>query len=340
MIQKLLVIRFSSIGDIVLTSPLMRCVKSQLGAEIHYLTKPQFRPLLEGNPNVDVIHSYDKETVSEVLANLRDQGFDWVADLHHNLRSLKVKRALSRPGKSFPKLNIEKWLMVNFKYNALPDVHIVDRYLASVAELGVVNDGLGLEHHIPDNEPDPLQKEGLTRPYVAIAVGAAHRTKCLEDWQIAELIDHIGGTIVLLGGPDEAGRAEQILATAKSPAINLCGKLSLNGSAWVVKDAAVLISPDTAMMHLAAAYRTPLISVWGNTIPEFGMYPYYGNEQGIHQNFEIGGLKCRPCSKIGYDVCPKGHFKCIRELDLDQISHLARAWRVRFGLGNDENTGS
>ena len=124
--MKILLIRFSSIGDIVLTTPVARCVKQQLGAEVHFLTKKAFSGLIATNPNIDKVFSFDKE-VTEVLPALKAERYDYVIDLHHNLRSMRVKLALGRPSASFNKLNFEKWLLVNTGINFLPDTHIVHR---------------------------------------------------------------------------------------------------------------------------------------------------------------------------------------------------------------------
>lgn len=322
---KVLIIRFSSIGDIVLTSPVIRCLKKQIDAEVHYLTKPQFSAIPLANPMVDKVIDWDDNKSKEILEILRNEKYDWVSDLHHNLRSLKIKSALRRPGKSFPKLNFEKWLLVNFKIDRLPDIHIVQRCLSTVTPLGIRDDGEGLEYHIPPQEEHDLAQYGLSvGKFAAIAVGAAHATKCLENDQISRLADALSMPVVLLGGPPEKERGSWIAENASSGPLNLCGALSIHESASVVKQAGVVISPDTAMMHMAAAFRRPLISVWGNTVPGFGMYPYYGNQPGSHYVFEIKGLPCRPCSKIGFDKCPKGHFRCIRNLDMLEISSRAK----------------
>ena len=134
---KILVIRLSSIGDIVLTTPVVRCLKKQLNAEVHFLTKQDFFCLLENNPYIQQLHA-----IEDGLEKLKILGFDWIIDLHHNFRTSKVKKALGVPSKSFYKLNIEKWLLTTFKINRLPNKHVVDRYLETVAHLGVTNDKL------------------------------------------------------------------------------------------------------------------------------------------------------------------------------------------------------
>lgn len=325
--MKVLIIRFSSIGDIVLTTPVIRCLKQQLDAEVHFLTKQSFRTVLTANPYVDKLITIQKE-VTEVIEDLRSEKYDYIIDLHHNLRSWRLKRALGAKSYSFDKINGRKWLMVNFKINWLPNTHIVDRYLKTVRPLGVINDGKGLDYFIPTE--DELDISNLTTliasshpsilpptPYIAFVIGAAHATKRLPVEKIISICQKIKQPIVLLGGPDDAAHGQEIAKAAGAHVLNACGKLTLNQSASLVRQASKVITHDTGLMHIAAAFQKKIISIWGNTIPEFGMYPYY--PEGIDGNkvLEVKGLRCRPCSKIGYDQCPKGHFKCMREMEED-----------------------
>src|SRR5690554_218338 len=140
---KILVIRFSSIGDIVLTSPVLRCIKQQLSnVELHVLTKKQYASLYATNPYVDYLHEWGEEN-GVVLSDLKAANFNFVIDLHKNLRTSKIKSHLRKESFSFPKLNLQKWLYVNFKWNIMPDVHIVDRYFEAVKPLDVEKDGKG-----------------------------------------------------------------------------------------------------------------------------------------------------------------------------------------------------
>ncbi len=327
-LPKYLIIRFSSIGDIVLTTPVVRALKRQVGAEVHYLTKASFRNVLAANPYIDRIHSIRK-SAGEVLPQLRAEGFDGIIDLHNNLRSQRVRWGLFPvPARGFNKLNLEKWLMVRFKINRLPDVHIVDRYLKAAAHLGVVNDGEGLDYFIPpadELETGVFIRSGAKErvgnpdlkppeiPYTAFVIGAAHATKRLPPEKIAEFCRKIEGPVVLLGGPEDAETGQRVTQSAGGNVINACGRCNLNQSASLVRQARRVVTHDTGLMHIAAAFRKEIVSVWGNTIPEFGMYPFYPNGVNKNTTLEVKGLPCRPCSKIGYDVCPKGHFRCMME---------------------------
>ena len=312
--KKILIIRFSSIGDIVLTTPVIRCLKQQLGAEIHFLTKKRFQQLVEPNPYIDRIHAINSK-VSEVMPQLKEVGFDHVIDLHRNLRSLQVKLALRAPSRAFDKLNWQKWLMVRFKINRLPDIHIVDRYLATALPLGIKKDGQGLDYFIPEtDEVDPKTILPTNAgPYVAFVIGAAHATKRLPESKIIAMCKKISQPVILLGGPGEKEVGESIAAAAGEHVINACGSLRLHQSASVVRQADKVVSHDTGLMHVAAAFQKEIISIWGNTIPEFGMYPYYGTQPNRNTTQQVSHLSCRPCSKIGYQSCAKGHFKCMME---------------------------
>lgn len=318
--MKILVIRFSSIGDIVLTTPVTRCLKKQLRAEVHFLTKSAFTSISGSNPYIDKVYSFDRK-VSDVTEELKAEDYDFVVDLHHNLRSLQVKRALGKPSASFNKINTEKWLKVNLGIDLLPPVHIVDRYLETVSGLGVVNDGAGLDYFIPEKDivaPAELSPV-LAQPFTAFVIGATHPTKRLTREKMLEICRKTVMPLAILGGKQEMADGEWLGANAGSHVVNLCGKLNLNQSASIVKQALLVVTHDTGLMHIAAALHNKIICIWGNTIPEFGMYPYYPEGMSLHTDIQVAGLRCRPCSKIGYAECPKGHFKCMQEQDTDLI---------------------
>lgn len=323
---KILIIRFSSIGDIVLTTPVIRCIKQQIpGIEVHYLTKYTFREIVESNPYVDKLHLL-KDDLHDVIADLKKENFNYIIDLHRNLRSSKVKRSLKKAEAfSFNKLNIRKWLLTAFKINTLPAAHIVDRYMETVNSLGVVNDGKGLDYFIAEKDivPDSDIPASHSLGYIGVVIGAAHNTKKLPLHKLKELCALINHPIILLGGPEDRKTGDAIASVDTIKIYNSCGKFRLNESADLVRRAKLIITHDTGLMHIAAAYKKPIISVWGNTIPGFGMTPYFGNAMVANNMFEVKGLWCRPCSKIGYNKCPLGHFKCMEKHDLSIIANRA-----------------
>ncbi|NVO85280.1 glycosyltransferase family 9 protein [Hymenobacter terrestris] len=344
--MKILILRFSSIGDIVLTTPVIRAVKQQVaGAVVHFATKPAFRSILENNPYVDRVHCLTG-SLGELVAELQAEQYDFIIDLHHNLRTTILKARLGVKSSSFDKLNARKWLLVNWKIDTMPQLHIVDRYLAAAAPLGVQNDNQGLDYFIPEQdevEVDEVLPPAFRNGYVAFAIGAQHATKRLPVERIIELCGLLRRPVVLLGGPtdestghvielafDEGAAAsppsearipESPYYFPKSPGpqarrtiiYNACGKFNLNQSASLVRQAQLVVSHDTGLMHIAAAFQKEIFSVWGNTVPEFGMYPYRTEFRVL----EVEGLSCRPCSKIGFAECPKGHFKCMHDIVFD-----------------------
>ncbi|WP_207427272.1 glycosyltransferase family 9 protein [Pedobacter sp. SYSU D00535] len=320
--MKILVIRFSSIGDIVLTSPVVRCLKQQIPeAEVHFLTKSTFKSVLNANPYIDKLHVLEK-TLSATIEELRKEEFDYVIDLHNNVRTKVLKFRLGVKSSSFNKLNIEKWLLVNLKIDRMPEKHIVDRYLEAVAFLGVKNDGKGLDFFFENEHQLEKLLPATHHNYIALVIGAQHATKRLPLPKLVEICKAMTRPIVLLGGKDDHINGEEIAKLVGSHVFNGCGKFSLEESSYIVKMADSVITHDTGLMHIASAFNKPIVSVWGNTVPELGMYPYKVDR---HSLFEVNGLKCRPCSKIGYKKCPLGHFKCMNEHRAVDIAEKAQS---------------
>ncbi len=317
--MKFLIIRFSSIGDIVLTTPVVRCLKKQLvTAEVHYLTKTSFAKVVAANPYIDKIHCL-QHNLDGVIAALQQEDFDYVIDLHHNLRTQKVKRALGKKSFSFNKLNLQKWLLTGLKINRMPDQHIVDRYMQALESFGIKNDGAGLDYFIG---PEDAVKETYIpvshqAGYIVLVIGAAHNTKKYPLHRLQAFCKSINHPVIVLGGKEDAETGAQLSAIDPFKIYNACGKFNLNESADLVRRAKLIVSNDTGLMHIAAAFKRPVVSLWGNTVPAFGMFPYYGanflsrQQDSPYDILEVNNLGCRPCSKIGYQKCPKGHFKCM-----------------------------
>jgi lipopolysaccharide heptosyltransferase II len=317
--KKILIIRFSSIGDIVLTTPVIRCIKEQKPEiEIHYLTKKSFKGILEYNPYLSKIHTIEKD-IKEIATELKQENFDYVIDLHNNLRSLQTKRLIAKPSSSFKKLNFKKWMLVNFKINNMPAMHVVERYLETATGLGIRNDLKGLDYFIPTKDEVAIQSLPSTHQngFIGFVIGAKHFTKQLPTEKIIAICKKLNQPIILLGGKEDKERAISIEKAVGSTIYNACGNYNLNQSASIIKQAKKIISHDTGLMHIAAAFKKEIISVWGNTVPAFGFTPYLPDSKS--KIVEVKNLACRPCSKIGYDKCPKGHFKCMMEIDENEF---------------------
>jgi ADP-heptose:LPS heptosyltransferase len=323
--MKFLVIRFSSIGDIVLTTPVVRCLKQQAHvAQVHFLTKKSFKGIVETNPYIDKVKLLNEDNWDAMIDDLKQEKYDYIIDLHHNIRTLRVKKALKAKSFSFNKLNIQKWLLTALKINTMPPMHIVDRNMATVKSFGVVNDGKGLDYFIP--EKDVVKQSDIPAQhqfgFIGIVIGAALNTKKLPVHKLKELCSKIDFPIVLLGGPEDRANGDEIASVDSIKVYNACGKFNLNESADLVRKAKLIITHDTGLMHVAAAFKKPIISIWGNTTPLFGMNAYYGNTQVTDIRHEIS-VSCRPCSKIGYDKCPRRHFKCMEQQDMIKVAQEA-----------------
>lgn len=318
--KKILIVRFSSIGDIVLTTPVVRCLKNQIkDVEVHYVTKRIYKSVLEANPYIDKLHVMDKELV-DVVDTLKNENFDFIVDLHRNIRSRLLIFKLRKKSATFNKLNIRKLIYVNFHINLLPNIHIVDRYFNAVKKLGVINDNEGLNFFInPDKEISKNQLP-LTHQngYIGFVIGSKQNTKKFPIHKIIEVCKIVDKPFILLGGKEDFVDADKIYKAVGNKIFNACGKYDIPSSASLVKFADKIITNDTGLMHIAAAFNKPILSLWGNTVPAFGMYPYL-IDNSKSKVMEINGLTCRPCSKLGFKECPKSHFKCMELISVDEI---------------------
>ena len=311
--MKILVVRFSSIGDLVLTSPVVRCMHQQIpNAEIHFITKKSFESIVATNPFIHKTWSMEK-SIDELIPQLKSEKFDFLVDLHNNIRSKSLIRKLGVPHASFPKLHIEKWLLVKFKKPMITNLHVVERYFKAVVKLHVVNDNLPCDFFFQSGDEIDVASLGVeSKKFVAFAIGAQFATKRMPISKMIEVVSQIQHPIVLAGGEMDNENAEDIIKMLPNQQIvNACGKFSLQQSASIVKQSAVLLTHDTGLMHIASAFQIPIVSVWGNTVPALGMYPYFPTNENGFSIHEVNDLKCRPCSKIGFKTCPKKHFNCM-----------------------------
>ncbi len=325
--QKILIIRLSSLGDVVLTSPVIRCLKKTFPAcEIHFVTRPIFTPAILHNPYLDKIH-YSWNAVKELIPVLKNEKFDAVLDLHKNRHSRKIVRALRVKTYTFPKKNLEKWLMVNFKYKIKID-HVVFRYMQSVSQWGVEYDGMGLDIFLSEQDyvtlPPPFSS------FVAIVIGAQHFTKQIPAEKIIETIRLLNFPVVLIGGADDQEKGERIKqALPDSLIYNAAGKYSILQSSSLLLQSKAVITADTGMMHIAAALKKPVVSVWGSTVPQFGMTPLFPSEsEALSTIVENKSLSCRPCSKLGFSKCPRGHFQCMYDINISFITQKIQEYTI------------
>lgn len=315
---KILVIRFSSMGDIIYTTPVVRCLKEQLpDAEIHFLTKQEFKYIYQNNPYLTKLHTL-QATLKETIRDIKAEQFDLIIDLHNNLRTSIIKMATGIPAATYRKDRLNKWLALKFKWTRFisPD-HLVDRYLETVKFLGVKNDNKPIDYYISKTyQLEDFLPATHQDKFVAFVIGATHFTKRLPNEKIIELCKGINLPIVLLGGNDVKDNAEVIKNAIGEQVYSTCGQTNLDQSVFLVSKAHKVIGFDTGLTHISEAFDKPLASIWGGTTPELlGVQPYK-----IADSFIAGvDLPCRPCSKFGLEKCPLGHFKCMKNIHTDEI---------------------
>ena len=313
---KVLILRFSSMGDIVLTTPVIRCLKNKYGAEvsIHYLCRSGFAGLLEANPHLDTLWTFESNPL-ERFDELEKEKFDHVVDLQGNLKSRILVRRLGQPSTRLKKLNFQKWVLVNLGIDLLPSVHIVERYMDTIRNLGVSLDEGGLDYFFPK---EVSVEQTLPDRFVLFALGGAHRGKRMNTRQWISLIQAINFPVVLVGGSEDAPESEEIARETGSRVSNLTNKLSIHQSALLASKAALVVSGDTGMMHIASAFKAKIVSVWGCTVPKFGMYPFRPHPDSVQ--IEPAGLSKRPCSKLG-NRCKYGmESRCITHIPTEQLA--------------------
>ena len=331
--MKFLVIRFSSIGDIVLTTPALRCAKNQIpGVEIHFLTKLSMKDLVIGNPNIHQCHFLDNN-IEITIATLKEIHFDYIIDLHHNIRTWKIKKALGVPVFSYKKLSIQKWLLAKLQINFLPKTHVCDRYINALQHFNITNDGKGLDYFFPKDYSFKAANLPTSHQagFIAFVIGASYFNKKMPVQKWIELAKQINKPIVLIGGKDDAASANEIAAAVPHFIYNATGKYDLKESASIIQMAQVVVSHDTGFLHVAAAFNKPTITIWGATSPALQFEAYYSAVSTTpHYNSIVPSLTCQPCSKQGENKCPQGHFACMRLQNINTIATKANEYYKAF----------
>lgn len=327
--MKILVIRFSSIGDIVLTTPAIRCLKQQIPeAEIHFLTKEKFKSVTVANPYIDRFH-YFSNNLKKTITDIRSEKFDYIIDLHKNWRTLRIYIAtcFSTKWLSYRKLSIQKLLLTQLHINLMPGIHISQRCLNTLHPLGIKDDGKGLDYFIPKEEEVLVSELPAAHQmgYIAIVIGGSYYTKKLPVYKLQGLCRQIDQPIVLLGGKEDQPEGTAIAAIDPVKIYNACGKFSLNESADIIRKSKAVISHDTGLQYIACAFQKPVLAIWGGTSPKLDVSPYYGSRlPQLHTNFIVPNLPCQPCSNFGTKSCPKKHFRCMHLQDTNAMAETIK----------------
>ncbi|OCX54878.1 glycosyl transferase [Mucilaginibacter sp. PPCGB 2223] len=309
-------------GDIIYTTPVVRCLKQQLpGVEVHFLTKPAFQYIYDGNPYLDKLHLL-KPSLGETIAGIKAEKFDYIIDLHNNLRTAIIKFRTGIPASTYKKLAVKKWLSLRFHLkNLVAPTHLVERYMQTVKFLGIQNDGKPIDYFIKaDHSLTKLLPPSHQGNYTAFIIGATHFTKRMPNKKIISICNQINGPVVLLGGNDVKANGDEIAGAIGGKVYNTCGNTTLDESVFLVSKAKNIIGFDTGLTHIAEAFNVPIASIWGGTAPELlGVQPYK-----VKNALVIGvELPCRPCSKFGLEKCPLGHFKCMYQIPEDVVVSFA-----------------
>ena len=314
--NKILVIRLSSIGDIVLTSPVLRSIKNQTNAKIDYLTKEKYVHVIKNNLYVQNVF-----TIKNILDDFESKNYDLIIDLQKNFKSFFLSLLLKKMNTkyvSYNKKNIKKWLLVNCKKNFIEKEHLVDRYFYRLKKYNILNDNKGLDYIIPSNvnKNHFSKKLPFDNTFIAWVLGGTYEHKKLSEVHIENVCAQISVPIVFLGGELEKVTGDKICNNLqRSNIYNLCGAVSLDESAYVLKNASMVLTNDTGLMHIAAAFKKKIISFWGCTKPSLGMYPYQPHPKSIQV---VTTSSIFPCSKLG-NKCRQYEKGCINNIKSEEI---------------------
>jgi heptosyltransferase-2 len=336
--NKILIIRFSSIGDIVLATALLRVMRVRFPkAQIDFLTKQEYAALVRSNANINYTYEFDAAGgfagLRELKKKLRTEKYDLVVDIHNSLRSRYVRNGITKNVVTINKHLLARTLLVAFKWNVYKNiVSISDRYIEPLKNYSIANDGKGLELYIPDevrvgvNAVIAKLKLNEYEKVVGLCPAAKHETKRWPRERFVNLGIQVAqkknAKILLFGGPDDTKLCRTIVeaintATGKRYAEDLSGTCSLLETAAVMEYCDVVVSNDTGLMHIAAAMKRTLVAIFGSTVKEFGFFPI-GTESLV---LERNDLSCRPCSHIGRKSCPQKHFRCMKDISTGEVVH-------------------
>lgn len=307
--RKILIIRFSSLGDILLTTPLIRSLRKETPkSKIHFLVKDEYKDVLINNPHLDKIHLLKIEKPKELIKELKKEQFDLIIDLQKNLRSLKISAGIKAPKLRFNKRTFAKLLLVKTKINLLKNSpQIPVRYAGAIPNFRLDGEGLELITH---NRPSELMN--TKEKIIGFCPGTRHFTKRWPEEYFVDLgkkLIEAGYTIALFGGKEDRELCKNIGSRIPS-AIDLSNDNRILQTAADMKKCTAVICNDSGLMHAACAVQIPVLAIFGSTVKEFGFTPY----NCTNLILENKSLSCRPCTHIGRESCPLGHFKCMNEL--------------------------
>jgi heptosyltransferase-2 len=319
-VLRVLIVRFSSIGDVVLTTPLVRALRRRHpDAELLYVTKRALAPLVSDNPHLSRVVALEAhEPVHHLAARLRALAPTHGLDLHGSLRSIALRALVPGRWAGYRKRKAARTMLIATKLDLYRDtVPVAERYFEAARLLDVRPDGGPPEFHLGNGARERVgawlaERRLGDAALAALAPGAAHATKRWPARHWIELTGRLraaGLEPVVVGGPGDRGVAQQV------PAPSAAGELSLQETGALLARARVVVSGDTGVMHMATGVGTPVVALFGPTVGRFGFLPYRARATVMERD-----LSCRPCSAMGSARCPKGHHRCLEEIAAADVS--------------------
>jgi len=339
-IHKILVVRLSSIGDIILTTPLLRSLRTTFPkARITFLIKKQYEELLNHSPYVDELITFEKSkgyaALRDIKNYLKGQQVDVFIDIHKNWRSRYLKLFLNvRKTTGYPKMIFKRTLLIVFRINLYRKIiPVYQRYFESVRHLGIQYDGKGTTIHFPPEKEEEVRKMlssagyAFDTPLVVICPSATYFNKRWKPEGFVEtaktLIRERSAFVVIHGGREDIPLCTRIASSIGNRAVSMAGLLSLSGSAALLGFSSVVIANDSGLLHLAQSQKKPVVGIYGATTRELGYFPIEANSTVIETD-----LPCRPCTHNGLDHCPKKHFRCMNDIPAERVIQAALRYLI------------
>jgi lipopolysaccharide heptosyltransferase II len=325
--KKILIIRLSSMGDIILTTPLLRAVKARYpNAQIDFAVKKEFSSLIQNNPHIHQLIQVDTTRINESVKVIQKNGYDWILNVQ---KSNRARQLLQGSGNArvttYNKQRLNRFLLIRLKWNRYQSIKpVIERYFEAASGLNIHYDQQGTEVFYTDAEETKVAQIllqhgiGAHEPFITLCPGAKHNNKRWDAEGFLSLATQLNQNqktrIVLLGGPDDQEVCNYIQSKINFNLVNLAGQLSLLESAALLKKSVVAVTNDSGLMHLAQSQKIPVIAIFGPTVKEFGFYPLPYKSTVVETQ-----LSCRPCTKMGADTCPKGHHRCMKDISADMV---------------------
>jgi len=309
--KHILIVRLSSLGDILLTTPLIRSLKKQNpNLQIDLLIRSEYSDLLKANPYISSLHLFSREDQEnkKLKIKLMEMKYDCIIDLQNNLRSKLFLNNLTGEVLTFNKKRFEKVLLVHLKINLLKEVpQIPIRYAETIPDFQLDDEGLDL--FLPENIASRIP---AGQNVIGLCPGARHFTKRWQKEnfiQLGKMLIEKGFSVALFGGESDRELCEEISKEIPG-SVNLSTEDDILQLAKDMQQCKAVVCNDSGLMHAACAVKIPVVAIYGSTVREFGFTPY-GCKNIILEN---NSLTCRPCSHIGKKKCPQKHFRCMLEL--------------------------